>query len=69
MVVTQIGDYMASAQKLVVVGCRHEIEHAPIHRLLMADRTAVDWDVTALPGNATISRVQVKWTNSKRYVS
>ena len=66
MVVTQLGDHTATAQKLVVVGCKREREHVPIQRLLMVDRTAVGWDATALPGNATISRVQVKWTNSKR---
>ena len=32
MVVTQIGDHTTRAQKLVVVGCRPEIEHVPIHR-------------------------------------
>ena len=51
---------MAGAQKLVVVGCRCEIEHVPIHGLLMADRTAVDWDPTTLLGNATAKNVQVK---------
>ena len=66
MVVTQFGDHTATAQKLVVVGCRREIEHVPIHHLPMAGRIAVDWDQTTLPGNATISRVQVKWTNSDR---
>ena len=66
MVVTQFGAHTATAQKLVVVGCRPERESVPIHRLLMADRTAVDWDPTPLPENATVSRVQVKWTNSKR---
>ena len=68
MVVTQFGDLTATAQKFVVVGCRREGEHVPIHRLLMVDRTAVGWDATALPGNATISRVQVKWTNTKHQV-
>ena len=63
MVVTQIGDYMASAQKLVVVGCRREQEHVPIQRLLLADRTAVDWDPTTPPGNATISNVKVREIN------
>ena len=66
MVVSQFGDHTATAQKPVMVGCRREREHVPIQRLLMVDRTAVDWDPTALPENATVSRVQVKWTNSKR---
>ena len=68
MVITQFGDHTETAQKLVVVGCRRDGEHVPIHHLPMVDRTAVYWDATARPGNATISRVQVKWTNSKRSV-
>ena len=59
MVVTQIGNHMASAQKLVVVGCRREQEHVPIHRLQMAEKTAVDWDPTVLPENATINNAKV----------
>ena len=66
MVVTQSGHHTAGAQKLVVVGCRHEIEHVPIHHLLMADRTAVDWDPTTVPGNVTIKNAQVKETNNDR---
>lgn len=64
MVVTQIGHHMTSAQKLVVVVCRQEKEHAPIHPLPMAERTAVNWDPTTLPGNAIIRSVQVRWTKS-----
>ena len=64
MVVTQIGDHTTRAQKLVVVGCRREIEHVPIHRPPMAKRTSLAWDPTTLPGNATIRLVQIKWAKS-----
>ena len=60
MVVTQIGDHTTSAQNLVVVGYKREYEHVPIHRLLMLDRTAVEWDPTTPPGNATISNAKVR---------
>ena len=63
--VTQIGHPTASAQKHVVVECRREIEHVPIHRPPMAERTAVDWDPTTLPGNAAIRRVQVQIVPTK----
>ena len=47
-------------QRLAEEGCKHEIEHVPIHRHPMVERTAVDWDPTTLPGNATIRDAQVK---------
>ena len=49
--------------KLVEEGCKHEKERVLIHRLPMAERTAVGWDLTTLPGNATIRSVQVTWIN------
>ena len=64
MVVTQIGDDMASAQKLVVVGSRREQEHVPIHGLQMAEKTAVHWDPTVLPENATINNAKVSEINA-----
>jgi len=65
-VVIQLGDSMVGAQRLVGVENRHVKELVPIHHHHMVERTAVDWDETVLPGNATIRNVQVKWTNSER---
>jgi len=59
-VVIQTGSRTVCVRRLVEVGCKHEREHVPIHRLLMAARTAVDWDPKAQPGNATIRRVKVR---------
>ena len=53
-------------QRLVEEGWKHEKERVPIHRLPMADRTAVDWDPTTVPGNVTIKNAQVKETNNDR---
>ena len=64
--VTQIGDRTEIAQRLVGVGIRRVKEIVPIHHHHMVEKTAVDWDPTALPGNVTIRSVQVKWTNSDR---
>ena len=42
------------------VGCKHLRERAPIHRLLMVEKTAVDWDLIAPPGNAIIRNAKVR---------
>jgi len=63
-VVIQIGDRTVGAQKLVGVENRRVKERAPIHHHHMVEKTAVDWDPTVLPGNATIRSVQVKWIKS-----
>jgi len=62
-VVIQPGSPTVCVQRLVEVGCKHDRERVLIHRLQMAERTAADWDLTALPGNATIRSVQVKSTS------
>ena len=64
--VIQIGDRTVTAQRLVGVENRRVKERVPIHRHHMMERTAVDWDPTVPPGNATIRNVQVKQTNSER---
>ena len=64
--VTQIGDRTEIAQRLVGVGKRLVKERVPIRHHHMVEKTAEDWDPIALPGNATIRSVQVKWTNSDR---
>ena len=53
---------MVYVQRLVEVGFRLEKERVPIHLLLMVERTAVDWDPRAPPGNATIRNAKVKQT-------
>jgi len=65
MVVTQIGDRTVNAQRLVGVENRRVKERVPIHHHHMMEKTAVHLGPTALPGNATIRSVQVKWTNRK----
>ena len=64
--VIQIGDLTINAQRLVGVENRRVKERVPIHHHHMMEKTAVDWDPTVLPGNATVRSVQVKWTNSNR---
>ena len=61
---TQIGDPSDRAQRLVGVGKRRVKERVPIHHHHMVEKTAVNWDATEIPGNATNRSVQVKWTNS-----
>ena len=51
---------MVYVQRLVEVGFRLEKERVPIHLLLMVERTAVDWDPRAPPGNATIRNAKVR---------
>ena len=63
--VIQIGGRTMSAQRLVGVENKRAKELVLIHHHHMMERTAVDWDPTALPGNATIGSVQVKWTKSE----
>ena len=66
--VIQIGDRTGSAQNLVGVENKRVKERVPIHHLHMVEKTAVDWDPTVQPGNATIKRVQVNWTSNERLV-
>ena len=51
---------MVCVQRLVEEGCKREKERVPIHRLPMAERTAVHSDPTTLPGNATMRSVKVR---------
>ena len=60
MVVIPTGSRTMCVQRLVEEGCKRGKERVPIHRLPMADRTAVDWDPTTLQGNATARGVPVK---------
>ena len=69
MVVTQIGDHTARVQRLVVLGCRRERGHVPIHHLQMAEKTAVCWDLKLLPENAVLMAVQVSHQNSSIFLS
>ena len=66
MVVIPTGSRTMCVQRLVEEGCKRGKERVPIHRLPMADRTAVDWDPTTVPGNVTIKNAQVKETNNDR---
>ena len=61
--VIPIGDRTVSAQNLVGVDNRRVKERVPIHHHHMMEKTAVDWDPTVPPGNATVKSVQVKWAN------
>jgi len=65
-VVIQIGDGTVNAQRLVGAENRRVKERVPIHHHHMVEKTAVHWGGTALPENATIRGVQVKWANSNR---
>ena len=64
MEVIPIGDHTASAQDHVGVEYRRVKERVPIHHHHLMEKTAVDWDPTVLPGNATIRGVLVKWATS-----
>ena len=64
--VIQIGDGTVNAQRAVGVDNRRVKERVPIHHHHMVEKTAVHWDPTVLPGNATVRGVQVKWANSNR---
>ena len=66
--VIQIGDHTVSARNLVGVENRLVKERVPIHHHHMMEKTAVDWDPTVQPGNATIRSAQVDLTNSDRSV-
>jgi len=57
-VVIQIGDGTVNAQRAVGVDNRRVKERVPIHHHHMVEKTAVDWDPTVLPGNATVRGVQ-----------
>ena len=60
--VIQTGNHTVRVQRLVEVESKHESEPVPIPRLLTVERTAVDWDPTALPGNAIIKNAKVRCT-------
>ena len=56
------GDHMATVQRVVEVGSKHDIVPAPIHRQEMVGEIALDWDQVLPAENATRKRVLVRFS-------